>query len=36
VQQSTEFEFVINRTTAKTHGLDIPLMLRMAATELID
>jgi putative tryptophan/tyrosine transport system substrate-binding protein len=36
VQQSTKFEFVINRTTAKALGLDIPLMLRVAATELID
>jgi putative tryptophan/tyrosine transport system substrate-binding protein len=36
VQQSTKFEFVINRKTAKALGLDIPLMLRMAATELID
>jgi putative tryptophan/tyrosine transport system substrate-binding protein len=36
VQQSTKFEFVINRKTAKALGLDIPLMLRVAATELID
>jgi putative tryptophan/tyrosine transport system substrate-binding protein len=36
VQQSTKFEFVINRTTAKTLGLDIPLTLRVSATELID
>jgi putative tryptophan/tyrosine transport system substrate-binding protein len=36
VQQSAKFEFVINRRTAKTLGLDIPLMLRLAATELID
>jgi putative tryptophan/tyrosine transport system substrate-binding protein len=36
VQQSAQFEFVINRRTAKTLGLDIPLMLRLAATELID
>jgi hypothetical protein len=27
VQQSTKFEFVIDRTTAKALGLDIPLML---------
>jgi len=36
VQQSTKFEFIINRTTAKALGLDIPLMLRVSATELID
>jgi putative tryptophan/tyrosine transport system substrate-binding protein len=35
VQQSTKFEFVINRTTAKTLGLEIPVMLRVSA-ELID
>jgi hypothetical protein len=29
VQQSTKFEFIINRKTAKTLGLDIPLMLRV-------
>jgi putative tryptophan/tyrosine transport system substrate-binding protein len=36
VQQSTKFEFVINRTTAKALALDIPLTLRVSATELID
>jgi ABC-type uncharacterized transport system substrate-binding protein len=36
VQQSTKFEFVINRKTAKALGLDIPLMLRVSVTELID
>jgi putative tryptophan/tyrosine transport system substrate-binding protein len=36
VQQSTKLEFVINRKTATALGLDIPLMLRVAATELID
>jgi putative tryptophan/tyrosine transport system substrate-binding protein len=36
VQRSAKFEFVINRKTAKALGLDIPLMLRVAATELID
>ncbi len=36
VQQSTKFEFVINRRTAKALGLGIPVMLRVAATELID
>jgi putative tryptophan/tyrosine transport system substrate-binding protein len=35
VQQSTKFEFVINRSTAKALGLDIPLMLRVSA-DLID
>jgi ABC-type uncharacterized transport system substrate-binding protein len=36
VQHSAKFEFVINRKTAKALGLDIPLWLRVAATELID
>jgi hypothetical protein len=36
LRQSTKFEFIINRKTAKALGLDIPLMLRVAATELID
>jgi putative tryptophan/tyrosine transport system substrate-binding protein len=36
VQQSTKFEFVINRQTAKALGLDIPVVLRVFATELID
>jgi len=36
VQQSAKFEFVINRKTAKVLGLDIPLMLRVSATELIE
>jgi putative tryptophan/tyrosine transport system substrate-binding protein len=36
VQQSTKFEFVINRKTAKALGLDIPVVLRVFATELID
>jgi len=36
VQQATKFEFVINRKTAKALGLDIPLMLMVSATELID
>jgi putative tryptophan/tyrosine transport system substrate-binding protein len=36
VQQTTKFEFVINRRTAKALGLDIPVMLRVSATELID
>jgi putative tryptophan/tyrosine transport system substrate-binding protein len=35
VQQSTKFEFVINRTTAKTLGLEIPVVLRVFA-DLID
>jgi putative tryptophan/tyrosine transport system substrate-binding protein len=36
VQQSTKFEFVINRKTAKALGLEIPVVLRVFATELID
>jgi len=35
VQQSTRFEFVINRKTAKALGLEIPVML-MVSAELID
>jgi ABC-type uncharacterized transport system substrate-binding protein len=35
VQQSTRFEFVINRKTAKALGLEIPVMLRVSA-ELIE
>jgi ABC-type uncharacterized transport system substrate-binding protein len=36
VQQATKFDFVINRKTAQALGLDIPVMLRVSATELID
>jgi putative tryptophan/tyrosine transport system substrate-binding protein len=36
VRKAKKFEFVINRKTAKALGLDIPLMLRVSATELID
>jgi putative tryptophan/tyrosine transport system substrate-binding protein len=31
VQQSTKFEFVINRTTAQRLGLEIPVVLRVSA-----
>jgi putative tryptophan/tyrosine transport system substrate-binding protein len=36
VQQPNRYEFVINVKTAKALGLEIPLMLRVSATELID
>jgi putative ABC transport system substrate-binding protein len=36
VQQSTRFEFVINRKTAKALGLQIPVMLMVSATELLE
>jgi putative tryptophan/tyrosine transport system substrate-binding protein len=36
VQQSAKFQFIINRSTAKALGLGIPVILRVAATELID
>jgi putative tryptophan/tyrosine transport system substrate-binding protein len=35
VQQSTKFDFVINRETAKALGLEIPVVLRVSA-DLID
>jgi putative tryptophan/tyrosine transport system substrate-binding protein len=35
IQQSTKFDFVINRKTAKALGLEIPVMLRVSA-DLID
>ena len=35
VHQSSKFEFVINRKTAQTLGLEIPVMLRVSA-ELIE
>jgi putative ABC transport system substrate-binding protein len=36
VQQSSKFEFAINRKTAKALGLEIPVMLMVSATELIE
>jgi putative tryptophan/tyrosine transport system substrate-binding protein len=35
VQQSTKFDFVINRKTAEALGLDIPVVLSVSA-DLID
>jgi putative ABC transport system substrate-binding protein len=35
VQQSTKFDFVINRKTAKALELEIPVVLRVSA-DLID
>jgi putative ABC transport system substrate-binding protein len=36
VQQPTEFELIINLTTAKLLGLNVPRMLLVAATQLIE
>jgi putative tryptophan/tyrosine transport system substrate-binding protein len=36
VQQSTRFEMVINRKTAKTLGLDVPTTLLVTADEVLD
>jgi putative tryptophan/tyrosine transport system substrate-binding protein len=36
VQRSTKFQFVINRKTANALGLEIPVVLRVFATELIE
>jgi putative ABC transport system substrate-binding protein len=36
VMQSTKFEFLINLRTAKTLGLDVPLVMQMTADEVIE
>jgi putative ABC transport system substrate-binding protein len=36
VQAPTKFELVINLTTAKTLGIDVPLALMARADELLD
>jgi putative tryptophan/tyrosine transport system substrate-binding protein len=36
VQQSTRFEMVVNRKTAKALGLDVPQTLLVAADDVID
>ena len=36
VMQSTKFEFVLNLKTAKTLGLDVPMIIQMTADEVIE
>jgi putative ABC transport system substrate-binding protein len=36
VMQATKFEFVLNLKTAKTLGLDVPMIVRMTADEAIE
>jgi putative ABC transport system substrate-binding protein len=36
VLQSTKFEFVLNLKTAKTLGLDMPMIIQMTADEVIE
>jgi ABC transporter substrate binding protein len=36
VQQSTRFEMVVNRKTAKALGLDVPTTLLVTADEVLD
>jgi putative ABC transport system substrate-binding protein len=36
VVQSTKFEFVLNLKTAKTLGLDVPMIIQMTADEVIE
>jgi ABC-type uncharacterized transport system substrate-binding protein len=36
VQQSTNFELVINAKTAKALGIDVPISVQMLAAEVIE
>jgi putative ABC transport system substrate-binding protein len=36
VEQPTKFDLVVNMTTAKALGLDVPLQIQQLATEVIE